>query len=137
MKSKISLITTYLIIATFLRADVALRPVKIHFTAADAAKEFVSPTVIVGDRMEARFRTIPERGVPVDVSVMPTLDGDTVRLTIRCFSKDKEGGESSTTLPVVITKLRSLVELRSGTSGYRIMATLGDSAPKKAPLQTL
>ena len=133
MKSKISIVAALLFVAPFLRAESELRPVMICLTrlASEGQKEVIAPAIVISDTKEARIRVGSVDVTPLDVSVSPKLDGDQVTLTIRSFAKDKEGRESTTSLPTVVTKLDSPVEIRVGAVGYRIVATLGIPKPKK------
>ena len=132
MKTKISIIAALLFLAPFLHAGTELRPVLIRLTqmASDGKNEIVAPAVIVSDTQEARIR-IGSDAALLDVSVCPKLNGDQVALTMRSFKKDQNGKESVTSLPVVVMRLDSPVEIRVGASAYRVIATLDIPKPKK------
>ena len=129
MKIKVGLIAVSLCVAPFLRGESDLRPVSIRLTrlASGEEKELALPAIVVSDTKEARLQVGPNETPVVNVSVSPKLDADQVTLTLRFFAKDREGKERATSWPLIVTKLGTPVEVRCGTVGYRVLATL-DSA---------
>jgi hypothetical protein len=132
MKNRVPILAGLLFALSLPAAEVELRPVVIRLTrlAYGEQKEIAAPVVVTRDTHEARIRVAAPGGTPLDVAITPRLAGDQVSLAIRSFETDRNGKESATALPVVVTKLDASTEIRVGFVGYRITASLDVPKPR-------